>query len=184
MNIDRTMKYLCGRLEYLKELVKVNTDNKNKCEIEKKELFVQIENYKTKIDEAHDVFSPKSAKNEFVKDQIMNFEQRVKDINDNIEEIDKCLVLFNREIDEIEKIIDEINSNVKFVEENNLTKEIDCINIEKKTVDNDQIEVSKKIVRDIVYKCENCRAFMDMDVNRSKLEINTIINMLGNIINM
>lgn len=196
--IDRTVKYFTERLEYLKGLIKVCSENKSKCEIEKKELFTQIENYKTMIDEAYDVFSPKSAKNQFIKDQISDFEMKVHSINQNLEELEEDIIVYNNEIENIENILQELKCCFEKKGEQDILegasesedKEIVCIDITKETGDirqenisiKEEILIDKKKVRDIIYKCENCCAFMDMDLNRSKLEIQTIIDILNNLI--
>lgn len=193
--IDRTVKYFSERLEYLKGLVKECNEKKHKYEIEKKELFVQIEHYRTKIDEAYDVFSPNSAKNQFIKDQIIEFEKKLNNINESMEKIEEKLLSYNNEIKKIEEIIQEIHC---FIEKqsalNNATelkeKKIDCIDISKDAEDfgqdsiseKEELMIDKKRIRDIIYKCENCSAFMNMDINRSKLEIQSIIDNLKNLI--
>lgn len=201
MNIDRTKQYLEKRLDYLKHLTEEYEHKKNVFEIEKKELFTQIELYKNKIDEAYDVFSPKSTRNDFINEQISLFETRVNCINENIEEAQEKIDTGKAEIQEIEDAILELNNKIDETEEiisilNEIEmereKEIECINIEKEndfekfeeyrnyenSVAFQRIEIEKRKIRDIIYKCENCSVFMDMDINRSKVELDAIIHML------
>lgn len=201
MNIDRTKQYLEKRLNYLKHLTEECENKKNVFEIEKKELFTQIEIYKNKIDEAYNVFSPKSTKNDFINEQINLFETRVNCINQNIEEVQGKIDKGKGEIIEIEAAILELNTKMDETEEiisilNEIElereKEIECINIEKEndleefkeyrvyenSVDFEKIEIERRKIRDIIYKCENCSVFMDMDINRSKVELGAIIYML------
>ena len=40
----------------------------------------------------------------------------------------------------------------------------------------------EKKIRDIIYKCENCSTFMELDINRCKLELDNIIGLLENLL--
>lgn len=225
MKTERTMKYLQNRLQYLKQLVLENEEKRDVLNIEKEELFTQIEEYKNKIDEAYDVFSPKSTKNDFIKEQINLFEIKLNQINDNIEELHEQIESGREEAEEIEKVIEELKSKIDETDEiisilNEIEKErereINCIDITKEykfeDYDNGEeyesyeeydnyngyqrydnyeeynplvckkIEVEKKKIRDIIYKCENCSTFMELDVNRCKLELDNIIGLLGDLL--
>ena len=225
MKTERTMKYLQNRLQYLQQLVLENEEKRDVLNIEKEELFTQIEEYKNKIDEAYDVFSPKSTKNDFIKEQINLFEIKLNQINDNIEELHEQIESGREEAEEIEKVIEELKSKIDETDEiisilNEIEKErereINCIDITKEykfgDYDNGEeyesyeeydnyngyqrydnyeeynplvckkIEVEKKKIRDIIYKCENCSTFMELDVNRCKLELDNIIGLLGDLL--
>jgi len=216
MKIDRTMKYLEKRLEYLNGLVLESKEKRDILNIEKKQLFIQIEDYKDKIDEAYDVFSPKSIKNDFIKEQINLFEIKLNRINDKIEELQEKIESGEEEKREIEKAIEELKSRMDETDEiisilNEIEKEreteINCIDITKEdnfddcdNFDNyndynnygtyeehnplvsEKIEVERKKIRDIIYKCENCSAFMELDINRCKLEMNNIVGLLKNLL--
>lgn len=224
MKTERTMNYLKKRLEYLNEIVLKSEEKRDILNIEKEQLFIQIEEYKDKIDEAYDVFSPKSTKNDFIKEQIHLFEIKLNQINNNIEELQEQIELGREEIEEIEKVMEELKSRIDETDEiisilNEIEmereREISCIDITKEEkfgdYDNDKkyesheeydnykykkydnyeeynplickkIEVEKKKIRDIIYKCENCSTFMELDVNRCKLELDNIIGLLGNLL--
>ena len=85
MNTESVNKYLKNKLDELKKKLSELQDDIKSLEIEKKEVFKQIEKYKAKIDVAYEIFSPKSAKNEFVKEQIDEFEKHLNHINKQIE---------------------------------------------------------------------------------------------------
>lgn len=211
------MKYLQNRLEYLNRLVLESEEKRDILNIEKKELFNQIEEYKDKIDEAYDVFSPKSTKNDFIKEQIQLFEIKLNQINDSIENLQEQIESGREEAEEIEKAIEELKSRMDETDEilsilNEIEmereKEISCIDITKedrfedeydsfeeydnyKRYDNyeeynplvsKKIEIEKRKIRDIIYKCENCSTFMELDVNRCKLELNNIIGLLEDLL--
>lgn len=210
MKIDKTMKYLEKRLEYLNILVSESIDKRNILNIEKEGLFTQIEDYKNKIDEAYEVFSPKSTKNDFIKEQINLFETRLNQINNNIEALQEKIESGEEEIREIEKVILELKSKIDETDQiidilNEIEKEreaeINCIDITKTDdigdYDNyddyndyeeynplvsEKIEVKKKKIRDIIYKCENCSAFMELDINRCKIEINNVVSLLNDLL--
>lgn len=221
MKTETTMKYLQKRLKYLTQLVLESEEKRDIFNIEKKELFTQIEEYKDKIDEAYDVFSPKSTKNDFIKEQINMFEIRLNQMNDNIEELQEQIESGREEIKEIEKAIEELKSRMDETDEiisilNEIEKErereISCIDITKEDelgdYDNSEeydnyreyekydnyeeynpliykkIEIEKKKIRDIIYKCENCSTFMELDANRCKLELDNIITLLKDLLSI
>lgn len=218
MKTERTINYLKKRLEYLNQLVLESEEKRDILNIEKEQLFTQIEEYKDKIDEAYDVFSPKSTKNDFIKEQIRLFERKLNQINNNIENLQEQIELGKEEAEEIEKVMEELKSKMDETDEiisilNEIEmereREIDCIDITKEDdyeEYNDEkyenynnyekydtyeeynplvckkIEVEKKKIRDIIYKCENCSTFMELDINRCKLELDNIIGLLENLL--
>lgn len=191
MILDNTKKYMEDKLESINRKIKVNLEKINSMEIEKNELFKEIELLENKIDEAHDVFSPKSPKNDFIKEQIENFQNRIDNINQLIEEYQQKNLKYKEEKIYIEKGINEILELESEVindssSEENEKQEINFIdiskNMEEETSEFDEMIINKKIIRNIIYKCENCRAFINLDVNRSKLEIEAIIEELKHII--
>ena len=97
MKTERTINYLKKRLEYLNQLVLESEEKRDILNIEKEQLFTQIEEYKDKIDEAYDVFSPKSTKNDFIKEQIRLFERKLNQINNNIENLQEQIELGKEE---------------------------------------------------------------------------------------
>ena len=62
MDTESVNKYLKNKLDELKKKSSELQDDIKSLEIEKKEVFKQIEKYKEKIDVAYEIFSPKSAK--------------------------------------------------------------------------------------------------------------------------
>lgn len=191
MILDNTKKYMEDKLESINRKIKVDLEKINSMEIEKNELFKEIELLENKIDEAHDVFSPKSPKNDFIKEQIENFQKRIDNINQLIEEYQQENLKYKEEKKYIEKGINEILELESEVindssSEENEKQEINFIdiskNMEEETSKFEEMIINKKIIRNIIYKCENCRAFINLDVNRSKLEIEAIIEELKHII--
>lgn len=191
MILDNTKKYMEDKLESINRKIKVDLEKINSMEIEKNELFKEIELLENKIDEAHDVFSPKSPKNDFIKEQIENFQKRIDNINQLIEEYQQENLKYKEEKIYIEKGINEILELESEVindssSEENEKQEINFIdiskNMEEETSEFEEMIINKKIIRNIIYKCENCRAFINLDVNRSKLEIEAIIEELKHII--
>ncbi len=216
MKTERTINYLKKRLEYLNQLVLESEEKRDILNIEKEQLFTQIEEYKDKIDEAYDVFSPKSTKNDFIKEQIRLFERKLNQIHNNIENLQEQIELGKEEAEEIEKVMEELKSRmdetdeiISILNEIEMEREIDCIDITKEDdyeEYNDEkyenynnyekydtyeeynplvckkIEVEKKKIRDIIYKCENCSTFMELDINRCKLELDNIIGLLENLL--
>ena len=148
MNTESVNKYLKNKLDELKKKLSELQDDIKSLEIEKKEVFKQIEKYKAKIDVAYEIFSPKSAKNEFAKEQIDEFEKHLNHINKQIEK-----------------------------------KEIDCINISKEDEKGEFVKIDIKQLKNIIYKCENCNAFVLIDANRSKLELETVIEQMKDWVN-
>jgi len=165
MKTERTINYLKKRLEYLNQLVLESEEKRDILNIEKEQLFTQIEEYKDKIDEAYDVFSPKSTKNDFIKEQIRLFERKLNKINNNIENLQEQIELGKEEAEE----------NYNNYEKYDTYEEYNPLVCKK-------IEVEKKKIRDIIYKCENCSTFMELDINRCKLELDNIIGLLENLL--
>lgn len=190
MKTKKAEKYFEKRLIYLNNLVKEKKDNRNQCEIEKKELFKQIESYKKKIDIAYEVFSPKSAKNEFVREQINEFENRLKRTNERNEKIESEILTCENELKNIQDIITELQENETKENEAECQKtEIDCINIAKseenakiEKSDLEMVSLKRAEIRDIIYKCENCSAFINVDINRSRIELESVIDILKKIV--
>ena len=67
--------------------------------------------------------------------------------------------------------------------------ELQCIDISKSSEDKieentkaDDRNRYRKILRDILYKCENCNAFVQVDVNRTKMELDSLILQIKNLI--
>ena len=176
--------------ELKKKLSELQDDIKS-LEIEKKEVFKQIEKYKEKIDVAYEIFSPKSAKNEFVKEQIDEFEKHLNHINKQIEKKEIIWNQYTDEVNTIHKCMDELKSvKKKSVEireepnsEQNIKKEIDCINISKEDEKGEFVKIDIKQLKNIIYKCENCNAFVLIDANRSKLELETVIEQMKDWVN-
>ena len=179
MNTESVNKYLKNKLDELKKKLSELQDDIKSLEIEKKEVFKQIEKYKAKIDVAYEIFSPKSAKNEFAKEQIDEFEKHLNHINKQIEkkEIHKCM----DELESVKKKSVEIKEEAN--SEQNIKKEIDCINISKEDEKGEFVKIDIKQLKNIIYKCENCNAFVLIDANRSKLELETVIEQMKDWVN-
>lgn len=175
-------KYLEDKLNELKKKSSELQDNIKSLEIEKKEVFKQIEKYKEKIDVAYEIFSPKSAKNEFAKEQIDEFEKRLDHIN---EQIGQKELEWNRYTDEVNRIykcrdeLKNVQTNAEKKEEKDTDKkEIECIDITKEEAKGETVKINIKQLKNLIYKCENCCAFVQIDANRSKLELETIIKQM------
>lgn len=67
--------------------------------------------------------------------------------------------------------------------EQNIKKEIDCINISKEDEKGEFVKIDIKQLKNIIYKCENCNAFVLIDANRSKLELETVIEQMKDWVN-
>ena len=191
MDTESVNKYLKNKLDELKKKLSELQDDIKSLEIEKKEVFKQIEKYKAKIDVAYEIFSPKSAKNEFAKEQIDEFEKHLNHINKQIEKKEIIWNQYTDEVNTIHKCMDELESvKKKSVEikeeansEQNIKKEIDCINISKEDGKGEFVKIDIKQLKNIIYKCENCNAFVLIDANRSKLELETVIEQMKDWVN-
>ena len=109
-------------------------------------------------------------------------------------QIEKKEIIWNQYTDEvntIHKCMDELESvKKKSVEikeeansEQNIKKEIDCINISKEDEKGEFVKIDIKQLKNIIYKCENCNAFVLIDANRSKLELETVIEQMKDWVN-
>ena len=191
MNTESVNKYLKNKLDELKKKLSELQDDIKSLEIEKKEVFKQIEKYKAKIDVAYEIFSPKSAKNEFVKEQIDEFKKHLNHINKQIKKKEIIWNQYTDEVNTIHKCMDELKSvKKKSVEikeeansEQNIKKEIDCMNISKEDEKGEFVKIDIKQLKNIIYKCENCNAFVLIDANRSKLELETVIEQMKDWVN-
>ena len=105
MDTESVNKYLKNKLDELKKKLSELQDDIKSLEIEKKEVFKQIEKYKEKIDVAYEIFSPKSAKNEFVKEQIDEFEKHLNHINKQIEKKEIIWNQYTYEVNTIHKCL-------------------------------------------------------------------------------
>lgn len=192
MNLVNTKNYIHKRLDILIKKTEYIQQKLENYDLEKQQLFHHIQLNKDKIDTAYDILSPNSVKNNFVKEQIQEFESKIDKINSEIEKSNQKLNLYKEEIKELQRNIQEIE-NVGTIETGEIettlnpfessSSEIQCIDISKNNAmpeknQEEEIKIAKSALRDIIYKCENCSAFMNLDINRSKIEIDSIIKKL------
>lgn len=189
--LSETEMYLTESIEKYEEEIKKNEEKIQHFELEKEGLFFKLDEIGNKIDAAYDVFSPQSVKNDFYKEQIKNFEKKIEEINCNIEEnktkIQDCV----KEVQKLKSCLEEISLLQKEEQEPVIEKceeqEIQCIDISKIEKNDvlviDTVPVQNSIIRDLIYKCENCSAFMRVDINRSRMELETVIKSLKSILN-
>lgn len=192
MNLVNTKNYIHKRLDILIKKTEYIQQKLENYDLEKQQLFHHIQLNKDKIDTAYDILSPNSVKNNFVKEQIQEFQFKIDKINFEIEKNNQKLNLYKEEIKELQRNIQEIE-NVGTIETGEIettlnpsessSGEIQCIDISKNNAmpeknQEEEIKIAKSALRDIIYKCENCSAFMNLDINRSKIEIDSIIEKL------
>ena len=135
---------------------------------------------------SYDVFSAKPIKNQFYRDQIKNFQEQVdkidleleheycklSDLESQIKSIEACL----KELRDFEKEMDEKTIEKKIIKE----KELEEQTLQMKQTE--MIHIKKEDVESLIYKCENSKSFLNVDKDRSLMELDEVMKGLRKLI--
>lgn len=188
--MNRAESYLYDRLDLLSDEKVILITKINKIDLEVEETILKIDELKQKIDDAFEVFSPRSKKNDFVKNEIVTFQNRLEDLNLLKREYDEQIKLIDDDVDIIrESLGQEPEEDYYYNVEENEDSEINSLGIlkgqeiERQRIAMELHDSTVQVLTNLVHKCEICSKFMEVDITRSKLELEVMSKTLKEIIN-
>lgn len=188
--MSKAESYLYDRLDLLSDEKVILITNINKIDLEVEETLLKIDELKQKVDDAFDVFSPRSKKNDFIKNEILVFQDRLDDLNILKKGYDEQIKLIDDDADVIRELLGQDPEEDFYynVEEDN-DSEINCLGIlkgqeiERQRIAMELHDSTVQVLTNLVHKCEICSKFMEVDVTRSKLELEVMSKTLKETIN-
>lgn len=206
--MDKAEKYLNERLNLLSDeraelLTKIEETN-----LEAKEIECKVKDLQENIDDAFQIFSPRTKKNDFIKNEIEELNKKInalKKIRDDYEEkanslledinvikdvLSDDVICDETECDDIQS--DEIcfeGTTFKNTDLENLSNENIALSkdtMERLIVEKERLLIAGKIeektlqsISNLIHKCEICGRVLEVDIGRAKLEIEVMSKSLN-----
>lgn len=198
--MEKAKGYLSNRLEKLTEEKVILISKINNMELEMEEIEYKIKELKENLDDSFEVFSPRTKKNDFTRNEISRFEIKLNEmmelkskyeeqvhyvtgdmevIEDALSEMTEADELIDAESDdefegENSRIADKMNS-----EEDDMDSHIDISGIQiLKKMENDSEKLSSIIdenveqsLSNLIHKCSICSKLIGVDTARAKMEM-------------
>lgn len=183
--------YLYERREMLSgEKVKLITEI-NEIDLEREETEDKIRELEQSIDDSFEVFSPRTRKNDFVRNEIISFKERLEELLlikkqkiEHLELVDNDLQMINEALgdrddeedfsyERQDEFYDNSISGISIIENQ------ECINsIEAEKL----LGTVNQALTNLVHKCEICSKVMEVDILRARLELEVMSDILKNTI--
>lgn len=198
--MEKAESYLSNRLEKLTEEKVILISKINNMDLEMEEIEYKIKELKENLDDSFEVFSPRTKKNDFTRNEISRFEiklnemmelkskyeQQVNYVTSDMEVIEDALSemteadrLIEAEADdEVEEENSQISDKVNS-EEDDMDSHIDISGIQiLKKMENDSEKLSSFIEQNVeqslsnlIHKCSICSKLIGVDTTRAKMEM-------------
>ena len=167
---NKLLNYFNGKIDEQNENIEVLSDDIMKMNIEIEETKKIITGLKNNMDDSQDIFSPSDNNDSFML-------QEIKKLDDRVSEITDCMDKEKNEIAQGKDKIKEMNRMCSYKKKVKISKE------EKQQRSEENIGDKKEIgkIEDIKDKVDFCRKICITDVNRCKLELDNIYEMLSDL---
>ncbi len=167
---NKLLNYFNGKIDEQNENIEVLSDDIMKMNIEIEETKKIITGLKNNMDDSQDIFSPSDNNDSFML-------QEIKKLDDRVSELTDCMDKEKNEIAQGKDKIKEMNRMCSYIKKVKISTE------KKPQRSEENIGEKKEIgkIEDIKDKVDFCRKICITDVNRCKLELNNIYEMLNDL---
>lgn len=189
--MDKAEKYLKDRIIDLSDEKDKFYDMINEINFEVKETKSRIRELKSNIDDSFEIFSPRTKKNDFTKNEIESLENRIDELNSLKEEYQNKIDELSNDISEINDILNDETEETTIDTEEKITAENKNdvkLPIDKITENEQKFIYAKKLeenvlqpISNLIHKCEICNKVVEVDTGRAKLEIEVMSKSLSEI---
>ena len=206
--MDKAEKYLNERLNLLSDERAELLAKIKEMDLEAKEIECKVKDLQGNIDDAFQIFSPRTKKNDFIKNEIEELNKEInalKKLRDDYEEkanslledinvikdiLSDGVICDETECDDIQS--DEIcfegmtlkNNNLEKLSSGNIALSKDVM--ERLIVEKERLLIAGKIeekilqsISNLIHKCEICGRVLEVDIGRAKLEIEVMSKSLN-----
>ena len=193
--MNKAEKYLNERMTFLSNERVILLAKIDETELEIKETEYKIKDLKNSIDDAFEVFSPRTRKNDFIKNEIDCLEREIDALISLRDEYKEKAEGALKDIDIIKDALrenideksDENSSEYDFDEGYGINDDnngMEKINENEKKLLADKIEKNTlQNISNLIYKCEICEKLLEVDTGRTRLEIGMINKGLSELYN-
>lgn len=176
--MNKAEKYLNERINLMSNERVTLLTKIDETDFEIKEIENKIRDLRNCIDDTFEIFSPRTKKNDFIKNEIECLEKEVDDLSALRDEYRKKA---ERVLEDIDVIEDALRENTDEDSEDTLDNH-DAFEL----VSDDGGVIEKKIlqsVSNLINRCEICERAVEIDKSRVKLEIKVMRNELSELYN-
>lgn len=176
--MNKAEKYLNERINLMSNERVTLLTKIDETDFEIKEIENKIRDLKNSIDDTFEIFSPRTKKNDFIKNEIECLEKEVDDLSALRDEYREKAERVLKDIDTIE---DALRENIDEDSEDTLDDE-DAFEL----VSDDGEEIEEKVLKSIsglIHRCEICEKVAENDKGRAKLEIQVMRKELNELYN-
>lgn len=176
--MNKAEKYLNERINLMSNERVTLLTKIDETDFEIKEIENKIRDLKNSIDDTFEIFSPRTKKNDFIKNEIECLEKEVDDLSALRDEYREKAERVLKDIDTIE---DALRENIDEDSEDTLDDE-DAFEF----VPDDGEAIEEKVLKSIsglIHRCEICEKVAENDKGRAKLEIQVMRKELNELYN-
>lgn len=176
--MNKAEKYLNERINLMSNERVTLLTKIDETDFEIKEIENKIRDLKNSIDDTFEIFSPRTKKNDFIKNEIECLEKEVDDLSALRDEYREKAERVLKDIDTIE---DALRENIDGDSEDTLDDE-DAFEF----VPDDGETIEEKVLKSIsglIHRCEICEKVAENDKGRAKLEIQVMRKELNELYN-
>ena len=163
-------------IEFLNKLYSEVLEEKMNLETKKQEIQIKIDEnnkyikkLKKSEEDTTDVFSPRK-QNRNLRNNIIALEKEQKILSNELENFDEQILILNERLNEVEEVL-------KIAKQEELQKNLMYSQLEQIHMEQNEFDISNDLNR-IIHKAELCSKFIDVDSNRCKIELTSLIKML------
>ena len=162
---------------YLEEKYTLEKQLKS-SEIELKENIEMIKMLEETNDSSYELFTPRNVNS---KNKINELLEEQKSINVSIESLKNSIHEYTNKIEQLDRVIEEENREVKIVQDytESMTQQNIVSEDDNKELSEDNLFES---IKDILNRVELCSRLIDIDPIRCRLELSYVMKMLTNLI--
>lgn len=177
--MNKAENYLYERLDLLSDEKMILFTKVNEIDLEMEEMQLRLKELEDSVDDAYEVFSPRSKKNDFTKGEIDLLKKKMDEMNQLKEEYNSHINLVSEDMALIRDALgqEEEEESVYISDPPEKEESIDGVNIlfdfesERKRIARELHDSIVQVLTNLVHKCEICSKVMDVDIVRSKLEL-------------
>lgn len=176
--MNKAEKYLNERINLMSNERVTLLTKIDETDFEIKEIENKIRDLKNSIDDTFEIFSPRTKKNDFIKNEIECLEKEVDDLSALRDEYREKAERVLKDIDTIE---DALRENIDGDSEDTFDDE-DAFEF----VPDDGKAIEEKVLKSIsglIHRCEICEKVAENDKGRAKLEIQVMRKELNELYN-
>ena len=176
--MNKAEKYLSERIDFMSDERAVLLIKIDEIDLEIKEIEYKITDLKNSIDDVFEIFSPRTKKNDFIKNEIESLENKVESLTALKYEYCKKDQKILEDIDIIKDILE------YDTEDNDINN--DDMNMGRLIKEKERISIAGRIdemtlrpISSLIHKCEMCGKLLEIDTVRAKLEIEVMYKTLN-----